>query len=102
MKMPPNQNALESTAAKPAHITPSDFSAFIEVALLNGRRVRALDYEPEQRPMFWAAIIGLMDCLPIIQRWETIGERHLAGTRMRARVFFIPVDVRKGLLGSAK
>jgi hypothetical protein len=79
----------------------TDISAAVKADLLNGRRVRAIDYEMEQRPAFWAAIIGLMDRLPIIQRWETLGERHLAGTRLRVRVFLIPAEVRKGLVGAA-
>lgn len=75
----------------------TDISAAVKADLLNGRRVRPFDYEPEQRPAFWAAIIGLMDQLPIVQQWETLGERHLAGTRIRARVFLIPAAVRKGV-----
>jgi hypothetical protein len=78
-----------------SHLT--DMGAVVKADLLNGRRVRPFDYVPEQRPAFWAAIIGLMDQLPIVQQWETLGERHLAGTRIRARVFLIPAAVRKGV-----
>lgn len=74
-----------------------DLTVAVKADLLNGCRVRPFDYEPEQRPAFWAAIMGLMDCMPIIQRWETLGERHLSGTRIRARVFLIPSEVRKGV-----
>lgn len=100
MKTPDLPEGKPSVAAKPAHFTPPDFSVSLKAELLNGRRVRALDYAPTSRPAFWGAILCLMDCLPIVQRWETIGERHLAGTRLRSRVFFIPADVRQGLLGS--
>lgn len=97
MKRAPVQTTNESAAVTPASCL--EMAERLRVRLLNGRTIRAIDAVKHDRPAFWAALTQLRDELPIIERWETLGERHLAGTRLRTRVFLIPDSVRKGLTG---
>jgi len=73
----------------------------LNARLLDGHEVRAIDFMPEQRAAFWAALAILRDELPIVERWKTLGERHMAGTRLRVKVFYIPQDVRKSMAGGS-
>lgn len=90
-------------ATKLSYLYPEylDLSEAIEPELCNGRSVCELDFEPEDRPAFWAAIWNLTtDRPPFAQREKPVGERHLAGTQTRADVVSIPAEVRKELPGS--
>lgn len=57
--------------------------------LLDGRRLRVIDYPRDTRPFIHAALVQLQDELPIRTAWATIDESRLNDTRHRARVYWI-------------
>jgi hypothetical protein len=69
------------------HLT--ELTASVKALLIQGRRIRLIDWPPAQRAALIGVIAILRDELPIGCRWVTIRESHLSETRLRARCYVI-------------
>ena len=83
---------MASAASKTTSSTDilANLSAEIKDKLLNGQRIRVIDYLEEERGFVLAAIAILRDELPICSGWLTVRESHASETRTRARTYSIP------------
>ncbi|QLH50485.1 MAG: hypothetical protein HWD57_12365 [Candidatus Accumulibacter cognatus] len=60
----------------------------IKARILAGEIVGATDYPESDRPLFWAAIAIVQDDMPRVRPfWQTTDEQHVAGTRVRQKLF---------------